>query len=68
MKVLVKREYHGQIWFEVEDGPRAEGLVRIGERNLSRHERRAVNIRSTSEDRSFNKRPVQSPRRLPTLG
>ena len=68
MKVLVKKEYHGQIWFEVEDAPVPEGFGRRSSRGSERNGRRIVGDRNPSENRNLDRRPVQSSKRLSSLG
>lgn len=66
MKILVKVEYHGQIWFKVEDAP--EDLIRRSKEHSRRYGRQAVSQRHPSEDRGVDDYILQSSGRLSSLG
>ncbi len=64
MKILVKREYHGQIWFEAEDvdalWKTSKSFQWSSRRNFIRDGCEATHPTNTEGNRSVNDSPVQS--------
>lgn len=64
MKVLVRREYHGQIWFEAEDvdakWKTSQSFQWRSRRDTLRDVREAPNSTDTQGDRSIHDSALQS--------